>query len=198
MGASAVPGAFYKTSGCGKKRVFCNHTLSHFLDVARIAYILALQEHTLSDEIHTADPDPASGLANILSRELIYATAFLHDIGRWEQISQGTPHEKASARLAGEIMPDCEFTPDEVRTVQYAILAHRSHPVPSSNTSESARAESDPCLSPAYSVPTVPDAARLLAGFLYYADKQSRCCFACPVSDKCNWTEEQKNQQIQL
>ena len=43
-------------------RIFCRHTPEHFLDVARLAYIFALER----------------GLD--CSRELIYCTALLHDM----------------------------------------------------------------------------------------------------------------------
>ena len=66
-------------------RIYCNHTMEHFLDVARICYILVLQDG--------AD----------LPRELIYGAALLHDLGRYRQIADGTPHEVASAQLAEEI-----------------------------------------------------------------------------------------------
>ena len=54
-----------------KERKFCKHTLEHLLDVARLMYIYAL-EHDLS-----------------ISKELIYATALMHDIGRIDQIENG-------------------------------------------------------------------------------------------------------------
>ena len=47
-----------------KDRKFCKHTLEHFMDVARLMYIYAL-EHDLS-----------------ISKELIDATALMHDIGK--------------------------------------------------------------------------------------------------------------------
>ena len=47
-----------------ENRVFCKHGIEHFLDVARIAYIKVL-ENKLS-----------------YSKEVIYAIALLHDIGR--------------------------------------------------------------------------------------------------------------------
>ena len=47
-----------------EKRIFCLHNMNHFLDVARIAYIMNLEEEL--------------GIA----KEIIYATALLHDIGR--------------------------------------------------------------------------------------------------------------------
>ena len=47
-----------------KDREFCNHTLEHFLDVARIAYITVLEE-----ELN-------------YSKDVIYSIALLNDIGR--------------------------------------------------------------------------------------------------------------------
>ena len=66
-------------------RIFCCHNMEHFLDVARIAQIINLEEKLE------------------LSKELIYATALLHDIGRHVQYEDGTPHEVASAKLAENI-----------------------------------------------------------------------------------------------
>lgn len=56
-------------------RKFCNHTLEHFLDVARLMYIYSVEQE-LS-----------------ISKEVIYAAAFMHDIGRIDQIEKGIPHE---------------------------------------------------------------------------------------------------------
>ena len=58
-------------------RKFCNHTLEHFLDVARLMYIYSVEQE-LS-----------------ISKEVIYAAAFMHDIGRIDQIEKGIPHEMA-------------------------------------------------------------------------------------------------------
>lgn len=58
-------------------RIFCRHTPEHFLDVARLAYIFSLER----------------GIS--CPRELIYCTALLHDIGRAEQYTVGTPHDEA-------------------------------------------------------------------------------------------------------
>jgi len=69
-----------------KDREFCRHTMEHFVDVARLMYIYTLEEKT-----------------NV-SKELIYAAALLHDIGRYEQISLGTPHHISGARIADEII----------------------------------------------------------------------------------------------
>ena len=72
-------------------RKFCNHTLEHFLDVARLMYIYSVEQE-LS-----------------ISKEVIYAAAFMHDIGRIDQIEKGIPHEMAGAALWDRILPDCGF-----------------------------------------------------------------------------------------
>ena len=64
-----------------QNRKFCRHTPEHFFDTARIMYIIALEEH-LS-----------------VSKEMIYAAALLHDIGRAEEYRSRMPHEQASAQL---------------------------------------------------------------------------------------------------
>jgi len=90
-----------------KERIFCHHDMAHFLDVARIAMILNLQE--------------GAGI----SRDVIYGAALLHDIGRHEQYRAGTPHEIASARIAPDILADCGYGPEEIREIAEAIALHR-------------------------------------------------------------------------
>ncbi|MGN0431468.1 MAG: HD domain-containing protein [Lachnospiraceae bacterium] len=89
-------------------RIFCHHDMVHFLDVARIAWILNLEEKL--------------GLA----KEWIYAAALLHDIGRHIQYADGMPHEKASALLAPEILRDCGFDDKETDVIVSAIATHRN------------------------------------------------------------------------
>ena len=139
-----------------KDRLFCKHTLEHLIDVARLMYIYAL-EHDLS-----------------ISKELIYATALMHDIGRIDQIEQGTPHEKAGAALCDVILPDCGFSEEETAVIQDAILHHRNR------TYES----------------EVPGERDTLSELLYWADKKSRNCFACEMKKECNWDEEKMNLKI--
>ncbi len=62
------------------------------MDVARIAYILSVDG------------------AYAISKEIIYAAALLHDIGKWKQYEDGTPHEKASADLAEQILEASGFS----------------------------------------------------------------------------------------
>ena len=77
---------------CEEDRIYCHHDMTHFLDVARIASILAIEEKINVD------------------RELIYTAALLHDIGRDEQYINGIAHEEASGDIAVKIMKDCGYT----------------------------------------------------------------------------------------
>ena len=88
-------------------RIFCRHDMAHFLDVARIGTIIAMEE----------------GLN--IDRELIYGAALLHDIGKHRQYRSGVPHEQASAEIAPSILSDCGFTKEETAVITEAILAHR-------------------------------------------------------------------------
>lgn len=136
-----------------KKRIFCRHDMTHFLDVARIALILNMEENCG------------------IEKELIYAAALLHDIGRWMQYQDGTPHEQASAGLAPEILVKSGFDEREQELILGAILSHRDASVKDEKT---------------------------LRGLLYRADKLSRSCFACKAQEKCDWKAEKKNMRIFL
>ncbi|MGN0355549.1 MAG: HD domain-containing protein [Muricoprocola sp.] len=140
-----------------KDRVFCRHTMEHFLDVARLMYIRNLEEQ--------------AGLP----KELIYAAALTHDIGRNEQYVSGEPHEEAGARLAGEILKECGFREEEIQKIQTAILSHRG--------------SRDGGLKEQHT--------EKLSQYLYWADKKSRNCFSCPAQEECNWSEEKKNLKIE-
>lgn len=96
---------------CERDRIFCRHNMAHFLDVARLAWILNLEE-----QIN-------------LERERIYAAALLHDIGRHIQYREGTAHEAASEKLAGPILERCGFSGEEKKEILKAILDHRTKEV---------------------------------------------------------------------
>ncbi len=104
-----------------------------------------------------------------IPQDIIYGAALLHDLGRHEQYAAGTPHETASARIAPAILADCGYIPEEISCIVEAIALHRD--------SETA-GRTD------------------LAGILYRADKASRACYVCKVSEQCNWKEDRKNQEI--
>lgn len=89
------------------QRIYCCHTLAHFLDVARIAMLLCHE----------------SGLS--LNPDLIYTTALLHDIGRLKEYEDGTPHHEASCAMARDFLASLDFTPSEKETILSAIASHR-------------------------------------------------------------------------
>lgn len=97
-----------------KERRFCRHTPEHFLDVARLTWILALE----------------SGLR--AEKELVYAAGLLHDIGRFRQYEEGIPHEQVSAELAEGILMDCGFEEQERAQVLELIRGHRTRQKPGS------------------------------------------------------------------
>ena len=91
-----------------RERKFCRHSAEHFLDVARLAYVLALE----------------NGLD--IEKELIYGAALLPDIGRHLQYEQGISHEEAGAHIAERILKDCGFTGEESGEILAAIKGHRT------------------------------------------------------------------------
>ncbi|MHB8984350.1 MAG: HD domain-containing protein [Eubacteriales bacterium] len=103
------------------ERVFCRHDYQHAADVARVAYILALEsgESDRCTELH--------GLQGCLAaREVIYAAGFLHDIARWLQYDTGEDHAIAGARLAGPLLADAGFGEFERELICEAIAEHRT------------------------------------------------------------------------
>ena len=131
-------------------RAFCRHTPEHFLDVARLAYIRALEENYS------------------VSKELIYCTALLHDIGRARQYEDGTPHDEAGAVIAEQILKELGFSPEEIQAIVSAIRGHRAE------TNQT-----------------------ILGQLSYRADKKSRNCFSCKAEPECYWSSAKKNMTIQ-
>lgn len=96
-----------KNENCEIDRIFCHHDLSHFLDVARISYILNL-ENNLN-----------------YPKDIIYGAALLHDIGRWKQYEEGISHDAASADLASDILEESGYSKQEINAIVEAISNHR-------------------------------------------------------------------------
>lgn len=85
-------------------RRFCRHGLDHALDVARISWILALENGRAFD------------------KETVYLAALLHDLGRSEDDAS---HDAASVRLARTLLADCGASAETIADVCAAIGAHR-------------------------------------------------------------------------
>ncbi len=134
-------------------RRFCRHNMIHFLDVARIGWILCLEEELG------------------IPKDVIYAAALLHDLGKHIQYEKGIGHELTGAEIAPAILKDCGFSKEEMQEISEAIRAHRD-----------------------------PESAedKGLKGILYRADKLSRPCFACDAEADCNWKEGKKNLRIKI
>ena len=99
--------ALEKLSEYERNREFCNHTIEHFIDVSRIAYIMVLEEK-LS-----------------VSKEVIYAIGLLHDIGRVKQYEEGIHHDIASVEMSKEILKETSLTDEEINIILNGIANHR-------------------------------------------------------------------------
>ncbi|MCM8710924.1 HD domain-containing protein [Clostridium sp. SYSU_GA19001] len=97
-----------KINQCEIDRDFCRHDINHFMDVARISYILILEK----------------GLSH--TKEEVYAAALLHDIGKWQQYESKIPHEIASAKLAYDILINSDFNEEEINKIISSIKNHRN------------------------------------------------------------------------
>lgn len=139
-------------------RIFCCHGVNHSLDVARILYIMVLEQ----------------GL--FYEKDIIYATALLHDIGRGLQGKDKLSHHEAGARLAQDILKDCGYNTEEVRMIVEAIAGHHT--------------------GKAYGEDVTKNHNASFADLFYQADKLSRNCFACSASEECYWLQEKRNLQI--
>ena len=138
-----------------ENRQFCRHDMQHFLDVARIGWILCLER-----ELN-------------ISKEMVYAAALLHDIGRGMQYREGVHHDEASVLLAGHILPECGFSVAQTKEICDAIAGHRM-----SNGEAKLRTD--------------------LGEILEKADHASRCCFACEADHEFYWPKEKKNLKIRM
>lgn len=139
-----------KINNAEEERIFCRHSLEHSLDVARILYIMVLERNLP------------------FAKDIIYATALLHDIGRCSQYEKNIPHHEAGVIVSERILKACGYSESEILLITEAIKAHQKQE-------------------------DLPDSLNAL---LYQADKQSRTCYSCEASSKCYWSEEKKNKEI--
>ena len=91
-----------------KERIFCRHGMEHLLDVARIAYIINLE----------------NGYG--ILKDVIYAMGLLHDVGKYLQYTDKIPHEISSAKMGRKILEDAGYTKEECDVICEAIYNHRS------------------------------------------------------------------------
>ncbi|MDD4371320.1 MAG: HD domain-containing protein [Anaerostipes sp.] len=130
-----------------ENREFCHHDMEHFLAVARLTYIFVLEQNLP------------------MSKDIVYALGFLHDIGRCKEYENGTPHEEAGIEIAREILPACGYNQEECSMILQIIGDHRNK-----------ECFLHPC-----------------SAVFYQADKISRNCQECKAYHQCYWSEEKKN-----
>ncbi len=138
----------YQNEAAEKERIFCGHNFDHLLTVARLTCLLLLEEGN-----------------SLISREMAYAAALLHDIGRWQEYSSCVDHAESSAVLAGPILADAGFSIEEAALIVKAIRQHR--------LDENADIHRSP-----------------LSRALNKADRYARLCFRCDACDRCNKREK--------
>ena len=132
-------------------RKFCRHGLNHCLDVARILYIKVLEEQLP------------------IAKDVVYATAILHDIGRDVQYEEEIPHHRVGAEIAAEILKDCGFSSEEIVRITEAIRLHHKK-----------------------------ENEDVFNALLYRADKLSRNCFDCKAADECYWELGKRNSKVSI
>lgn len=142
-----------KTEAYEKNREFGHHDMQHFLDVARVGMLINLTE------------------GYNIPKDMIYAAALLHDVGRDVQYEDGTPHDIASVDITKDIFTRIGdiYTKEEQEEILAAIGDHRNKDI---------RTE------------------KSLAGLLYRADKESRPCYFCKAYEECNWKPDKKNDYL--
>ncbi len=96
-----------KIEACELDRVFCLHGIEHSLDVARISYIINLEQSCNH------------------KKDVIYSMALLHDLGRAIEYTNGDNHHEAGADIAAAILKDSGFDEMEIADISHAIASHK-------------------------------------------------------------------------
>jgi len=91
-------------------RSFCRHDFNHLLHVARLTYLLVLENN----------------LEHLIRKDVAYAAGLLHDIGRWHQYENGSDHAQQSAILAKPLLLKAGFEQKEIEMIIEAIMKHRN------------------------------------------------------------------------
>ncbi len=173
-------GRLRKLKDMERERVYCRHDLDHFLHVARIAYILSVEQ----------------GLE--LDKEQIYLCGLLHDLGRVEEYRSGISHAEASAGAAGEILRVLGYDREKAQEVCYAVSRHSGRiNLRERDGEDGAVAQWEQRRKNAGTVEKEQigketERRELLARVLALADQLSRNCFACEARESCKWKDEEK------
>lgn len=146
-----------KISEAEKDRMFCKHDMGHNERVAALLKIYIDRENADGKDV-----------PELINEDILYAAAYLHDIGRVKQYEDGSDHAKQSAILGEEILKDCGYTVSEIEMIKNAIIRHDSKGMEKAGE-------------------------QILARLLYKADKKSRPCYNCKAVKECYWPIEKRN-----
>lgn len=130
-------------------RIFCRHNYTHFFDVARIAMLINVEEDYKID------------------KDMIYAAALLHDVGRDVEYTSGLRHELASAQICVDILKSTGYDEEQIEEIAMAIQNHRNKDIKDEKS---------------------------LSGLIYRADKLSRACYLCNAYDRCSKAYDKRNE----
>lgn len=172
-------------------RIFCRHGLSHFLDVARIAWIMVLEQ-----EMSRENPGEPGNLE--ILKEKIYLTALLHDLGRLEELEQGTPHHEAGVWLAEKFLNRIDYPKEGQQDILSAILGHRGEGQQDilSDTLEHREEGKEDILSGVLEYQGEEKLNYDLIYIIKKADNRSRNCFFCEAQRECKWRQERRNKTV--
>ena len=84
-------------------RIYCLHGISHSLDVARIAYIMMLED----------------GID--INQDVLYGAALLHDLGRSVDMVK---HNEKSVDIARSLLPECGYNTSQIDEIVEIIESH--------------------------------------------------------------------------
>lgn len=91
-----------------KDRIFCLHGIEHSLDVARIGYILSLEQKLNID------------------KDIIYGMALLHDIGRCVEYESNISHHEAGVEISQKILAESGYEHTDITAICDAIANHKN------------------------------------------------------------------------
>ncbi len=140
-------------------RRFCRHDRNHCWETARTAYILYSTGEVSCGEFEDFSPKAI--------QEMIYAAAFLHDVGRFKEYAdEALDHSVEGAVLARPLLFEAGFSDAESTLILKAIAHHRKKDGVGFDL------------------------------LLYRADKESRPCYDCPVLAECKKFSPEKQPVI--
>ncbi len=186
-----------------QNRIYCHHELEHSLDVARLAWITYLEERTYRN-ICNLEAGTYRNICNFGERtyenicvseeriyrkmydleqtkDLIYACALLHDIGRAAQYESGVHHSVSGLSLAEQIMTDCDVPLVWRQQILNVISEHHQ--------SLSGKEQEE----------KICEESRKTERLEYYirkADHDCRLCFFCEAKETCKWKDAERNETV--